>query len=275
MNKECVESPLNWVDVERYPIDDLESEAGKALIERCRISLSTSRFFALPGFITAEVSALMAAEAEGLLPESHCMENRRTVYQAYENKQPQFSPEHPRNHAFDYECRIVGYDWIPDTHAIRRLYQLAVLPRFLAAALNLLTLYHFDDRYQATSLLFHEQGQGTPWHFDDNNDFTVTLMLQASQGGGDFELVPDIRNGEDENYHGLTRLFDGDEHSVVTLPRHTGELVVFQGRHSIHRVNPVVGGVRRIIAIMTFVDQPGLHAPVEVNRGAYGPRAHD
>lgn len=262
----------DWVDIERYPIDDLDSPAGQRLVQQCRASLAKSNFFALPGFITPEASALMAGEAEDLLPESHFMKNRRTVYQAFENECPEWPPEHPRNHALDYQCHIIGYDWIPDTCAIRKLYQSDALPRFLSAALEVPTLYHFDDAYQATTLLVHEEGEGTPWHFDDNNDFTVTLLLQSSVAGGDFELVADIRNAEDENYDGLRRLFDGDERDVVTVPRHGGEIVVFQGRHSIHRVTPVQGDVRRIIAIMTFVDQPGLHAPLEVNRGAYGPR---
>ena len=265
----------DWVDVERYPIDDLDSTAGQRLVEKCQNSLAKTNFFALPGFITPEASALMAGETEDLLPNSHFMENRRTVYQAFENEYADLRPQHPRNHAFSYQCRIIGYDSIPDAHAIRKLYQWDALPRFLTAALDVPPLYHFDDPCQATALLIHEEGQGTPWHFDDNNDFTVTLLLQASVGGGDFELVPDIRSAEHENYDGLHRLFDGDEREVFTVPRHDGEIVVFQGRHSIHRVTPVQGDVRRIIAVMTFVDQPGLHAPVEVNRGAFGPKVRD
>ena len=216
----------------------------------------------------------MAAQAEALLPESHFLENRRTVYLEPEGQDAAFSPEHPRNRGFGYQTRIIGCEWIPESHAIRKLYQWEALPRFLAAALNLPTLYPFDDPYQATTLLFHEEGQKTPWHFD-SHDFTVTLLLQQSVGGGNFELIPDIRTDEDENYDGLSRVFNGDERGVVTVPSYAGELVVFKGRHSIHRVTRIEGGVRRIIAIMSFVHQPGMRAPLEVNRGAYGPRVRD
>jgi len=229
----------------------------------------------LPGFITPEASASMANETETLLPDSYFMDNRRTVYQAFEDEYPQLPSEHPRNRAFEYHCHILGYEWIPSVHAIRKLYQWDALPRFLAAALGLPSLYHFDDPYQATTLLIHQEGQGTPWHFDDNNDFTVTLLLQSPISGGDFALVPNIRSASDQNYDGLMQLFEGDERDVVTVPRHAGDMVVFQGRHSIHRVTPTLGNVPRIIAIMTFVDQPGLHAPLAVNRGAFGPKVRD
>ena len=276
MGMATVLHPLqDWVDVKRYPIDQLDSRPGQALVRQCRDSLSTSNFFVLPGFITPEASAVMARESETLLSQSHFMNNRRTVYQALENEYSDLPPEHPRNRAFGYRCQIIGYEWIPSSHAIRKFYQWDALPKFLAAALGLPSLYHFDDPYQATTLLIHEQGQGTPWHFDDNNDFTVTLLLQSPASGGDFELVPNIRNSHNQNYDGLMQLFEGDEREVVTVPRHAGDIVVFQGRHSIHRVTPVWGDVPRIIAVMTFVDQPGLHAPLAVNRGAYGPRVRE
>ena len=41
-----VESLRNWVDVERYPADDLDSLAGQRLVETCRDSLAKSNFFA-------------------------------------------------------------------------------------------------------------------------------------------------------------------------------------------------------------------------------------
>ena len=258
------------VDLARYPIHALESEAGCTLVEDCRASLAESSFFALPGFLKPEASALMTREIDGVIPQAHRLENRRTPYQAYED--PAFPPDHPRNRVFQYGSGILGYQWLPDTTAIRALYWWDALPRFLAAALSKPVLYRMEDPYQAIAVLIHNESEATPWHFDDNNDFTVTLMLQAPEAGGAFELVPGIRNDDDENYSGLQDLFEGDEQGVITVPRSAGELVVYQGRHSIHRTTPVVGPRPRILAAMTFVEQPEQRASYEVNRGAFGPK---
>ena len=47
-----------------------------------------------------------------------------------------------------------------------------------------------------------------PWHFD-GNDFTVSILVQQAEQGGDFEYVPNIRTSDDENFEGVNKILNG------------------------------------------------------------------
>lgn len=54
----------NIVDLERYPIMDLESPAGNALVERCRKAFRDDVSCLLRGFVKPQAVARMVADAE-------------------------------------------------------------------------------------------------------------------------------------------------------------------------------------------------------------------
>ena len=59
------------VDVERYPLDDLESPAGRVLVDRCRAELVEVGACELPGFLRPEAVRRAVAEALELKPLAH------------------------------------------------------------------------------------------------------------------------------------------------------------------------------------------------------------
>ena len=81
-------------------------------------------------------------------------------------------------------------------------------------------------------------------------------MLQPAASGGDFEYVPNLRNEHEENYPAVRRLLQGDMTNVIHLPSSPGTLAFFRGRHSIHRVTPIVGDRLRTNAVLSFADKP-------------------
>ena len=80
-----------------------------------------------------------------------------------------------------------------------------------------------------------------PWHFD-TNEFTVSMLTQAAEGGGVFEYCPNIRSAAAENFDDVRAVLAGrGEHLVRRLTLRPGDLQLFQGRYSLHRVSTVRG----------------------------------
>ena len=105
---------------------------------------------------------------------------------------------------------------------------------------------------------------GLGWHFD-NSEFGVNLVLQAAQGpgpsaGGEFEFHHNTRSEAEPWAFGRVEelLESGCPSSLPGVARAeglgAGSLVVFSGRHSLHRVTPVLPGATapRINVIFTF-----------------------
>ncbi len=54
-------------------------------------------------------------------------------------------------------------------------------------------------RSARSNLAVMGDGDELQWHFDQT-DFVVSLALQDADEGGDFEVAPRIRSGDDERY---------------------------------------------------------------------------
>ncbi|MFP6744348.1 MAG: hypothetical protein VCB77_04055 [Alphaproteobacteria bacterium] len=57
-----VAGPESLIDLDRYPIDRLDDPRRAALVERCRRDLAEGALCSVPGFISPEAVARMAAE---------------------------------------------------------------------------------------------------------------------------------------------------------------------------------------------------------------------
>jgi hypothetical protein len=112
------------------------------------------------------------------------------------------------------------------------------------------------------------EGNGFPWHFDTNN-FTVTLAIQNAAGGGAFEYAPGIRKGS-ENFSEVGRVLDGTSDLIKVLELEPGDLQLFRGRYSLHRVTPLIGTTPRYVAIFSYVEQPDMVGSPERTEQLYG-----
>ena len=113
-----------------------------------------------------------------------------------------------------------------------------------------------------------EDGNGFPWHFDTNN-FTVTLAIQNADAGGEFEYAPNIRK-DGENFDQVKAVLEGRSDQVTSLALEPGDLQIFRGRYSLHRVAPLRGDTRRYVAIFSYVEEPGMVATPERCKQLYG-----
>lgn len=264
--------PITLIDHARYPLAEPESPETRALIERCRAELAERAVCVVEGLLTPESLAVLAAEAEGLAPLAHHRPAKRNCYIGVEDD-PALAADHPRRHFMATTLGVVADDLIPSESGLRALYMWPAFQGFLAAIMGYPALYPNEDRFQALNVIVYEPGEQSDWHFDPDNDFTVTLLLQEAERGGGFSIVPDIRSHDDENYAGVKRVLGGDESRADHLSRAPGSLVVFRGHDSLHRVATVEGDRRRLVCVMCYEDRPGVVGDPKINAAIYGPRA--
>ena len=90
------------------------------------------------------------------------------------------------------------YDRIPEQSALRSLYNWDPLRDFVGQVLGKSSFHRSEDPFGACSINVFTDGGVHGWHFDES-EFTITLMLQAPESGGEFEYVPAIRGLENES----------------------------------------------------------------------------
>lgn len=97
-------------------------------------------------------------------------------------------------------------------------------------------------------------------------------MIQAPEAGGEFQFAPGIHSPDSEDYDAVQHLVDGDSTDFVTLPQTVGQLSIFRGQYTMHRVTAVRGPRLRYIAVLSYEDQPGIVSKEKGNWLIYGPR---
>ena len=122
------------IDLERYPLDRLDSVAGRALIERCRVDLERDGLFNLAGFMFPE---LIESLLPGLQPliDGHSFTHQRRHNIYFLPEVDGLAPGHPALREFDTVNHTVCADQIPGNPLVR-LYQWPACAAFLAAVMD-------------------------------------------------------------------------------------------------------------------------------------------
>ena len=264
-------APEDLVDLERYPLQNLDSPTARGLIERVTGDLARDGASSLPGFLKPAAIELMAAEAEALGPLAHAGPTAVSPYYFNYDLADNRSPDHPTRHRGRRNLRLVPYDLIPQESALYRLYHWPVLPRFLARVLGYERLFRLEDPYQSLNISLMETGGCQQWHFD-RGTFTTTILLQAAESGGVFEYAPQIRSEEDENFDAVAQVLKGDRDRVRRIVIEPGMLNLFQGHYSLHRVTQVEGPCRRIQTTLAFSPAPSVTGSLKSSLLHYGAR---
>jgi hypothetical protein len=258
---------LDLVDLDRYPLGDPGSAAYTACVDAARAQLAAIGAAELPGFVHDAGVAALASDAEALAMRSFHSGGVGTAY--LELPDDHWAPEHPRQTWRPYAVGAVGYDVIPRTSPLRVLYESVELLSFLQDVLDRGTLYRYADPCGALNLAVMAEGDELQWHFDQT-DFVVSLAIQAAEVGGDFDVVPKIRNAEDERYDDVARVLADDHDGVVTLAMTPGTLLVFEGRNSLHRVSPIKGARLRHVGLLAYDTKPGTTSSDLLREVRYG-----
>jgi hypothetical protein len=255
------------LNLERFPLDRPESAEAEKLAVACRAELAATGMFNLEGFVRPAQIERAAGELLRL-SERDSYVHRRSHNVYFSDTVPGIAPDHPALRRIDTINHTLCGDQIAGS-IVERIYEWAPLRDFLARVLVLPRLFLMDDRLARLNVMEYRTGMGLNWHFDRSH-FTTTLLLQAAEGGGEFEYRSGLRSADDPNYTGVARALTGGDPRIRSAPLAAGSLNVFAGRNTLHRVSPVTGSRSRLIAVLSYYEKSGVKMSAEELRGFYG-----
>jgi hypothetical protein len=256
------------IDLDRYPIST-PGPARDAVLADVRAGLNARGCAVLKGFLTPAGVSAAAAEADGVADKGHRSYSRTNAYFTAED--PGLPDDDPRRRFFDHSNSFIPADNFLPGGAVRTIHDCEGFDDFICDCLEEPRdrFFRYGDPLADVIVNAAGTGNGFPWHFDTNN-FTVTLALQNAEHGGAFEYAPMIRDTVDENFDEVTKVLDGTSDKVVSLELEPGDLQLFKGRYSLHRVAPLEGPTPRFVAIFSYVEAPGMVGSVERTQQLYG-----
>lgn len=256
------------IDYDRYPIAAPGSERD-AVIAKVRTSLRNDGCAVLKGFLTPTGIDASVEEADGVSQNGHQSYSRTNPYFTLDD--PSLPKDDPRRRFFDRSNAFIPADNFRSDGALRTIFDSAGFDDFIRNCLDEPEdrFFRYADPLADVIVNAAREGNGFPWHFDTNN-FTVTLALQNADHGGAFEYAPMIRDSQFEHFDEVKKVLDGTSEKVTTLELEPGDLQLFKGRYSLHRVAPLKGPTPRYVAIFSYVEEPDMVGSVERTRQLYG-----
>ncbi|KXF81895.1 HalD/BesD family halogenase [Enterovibrio coralii] len=241
------------IDLDTYPIHDIHHPKRKMLVADCHQSLSETGCAHVPKFMQPAAINAMLEEVGRLRTEIRRSEDTVNAY--FSEDDPALSAAHPKRHFMSRKSSFINSDRLEARSLLRQFYDSDVVVHFLSECLGVAPIYRWADPLARNPYSVMQEGDHFPWHFD-GNDFTVSILVQQSEGGGDFEYCPNLRNPHDENFEGVAEVLAGNRKPVHVLSLEPGDLQLFKGRYSLHSVTPIVGKTERVIALPTYVTDP-------------------
>lgn len=263
-----LENLARITDSARYPLTEPGSPAWERAVAAARRDLAGSGCCVLRDFIPAQAREALRAECASLSAEAYYGEQIVNVY----NTAPDESlpAGHPARHTMLRGNAFVARDRIPAGFIVARLYESPEFIRFLAACFSAEELHPLADSLAGLTVNVVHPGMEHPWHFD-TNEFAVSLITSEPDGGGVFEYCPNIRSARAENFADVAAVLRGEGHHLVrSLTLRPGDLQLFHGRYSLHRVSPVTGATARHSGIFAYTRKPGVVGSEERSRQLFG-----
>ena len=254
------------IDLDRYPIH-VTGEARRQLVADVQKDVRSVGCAVIKQFVKPSAIPALVAEGDRVAHLGHRNFNRTNPY--FTQLPPDLPDTHPLRRFYDRSNAFVPADNFGDDSIIRAMYEWPAFAPFIQEVLEEPSFYRYADALADVIINLAEEGNGFPWHFDTNN-YTVTLAIQNADDGGEFEYSPNLRTPTDENYDGVGRVLDGDQTLIHSLHLEPGDLQIFKGRYSLHRVTPLSGPTMRYVAIFSFTEMEGIVGSPERTKQLYG-----
>lgn len=256
----------DYIDLVRYPIEE-NGSARKALVEASNSAVQESGCVVLKGFLRAERISELVHECDRVEMYGHRNFTRTNPY--FLKDREDLPTSHPLRRFYDRSNAFVPADNFGSDSILRAIFEWPAFSPFIKQVLGEEKFFPYADPLADVTVNLAEQGGGFPWHFDTNN-YTVTLAIQNAEHGGDFEYSPMVRSTTEENYEVVEKVLDGDKDLIRTLKLEPGDLQIFKGRYSLHRVTPLSGVRKRYVAIFSYVAEPGMVSSPQRAKELYG-----
>lgn len=236
--------------------------ADPSLVERARAQMLAEGVCVLPEFLGESAVISMVQECDRLADLAYRSAPRRNPYLT---KAGSSTGTTTAVELYD-SLEVLAYDQFPPNSPLRTMYEDDDLLHFVRRCLGLDVLYRYADPFGALNVSIMRDGDVLDWHFD-MTDFVVSIALQSSSSGGDFENAPRIRDAGDD---AILSLLNGDRTRVRVEPMTPGTLMLFNGRRSMHRVSPIHGSIPRYVALLAYDTKPGTDSTNELKMSRYG-----
>ncbi|WP_343551031.1 2OG-Fe(II) oxygenase [Pantoea sp.] len=247
---------------EQHPLADADWRRA------CREQLNQHGALVLRQFL--QPAALQAIIREGDA-QRHLAYHTASKHNVYLMKKDEaFDADHPRNRDVISTKGCITDDVIAADSPLRQLYNDELFKSFLCDVLGEEALYPYADPLSSINLHYAPDGQELGWHFD-NSSFAITLLVQKPRAGGVFQYVKDLRNADagEMNFAGVAAVLD-QRQPVEALAIDAGDLVLFRGRNSLHRVTPTEGDITRMLAVLAYNTEPGIALSETARMTFYG-----
>ncbi len=244
------------INLEKYPINDIGSLKYKELINYTRKQLNEDGCCVLPNFIKPNSIRKMKDEVDRNLNKIYFTSDKHNPYFTKEDKT--LNENHPKRIFTVRQSGYLNSDDLEKDSDLNKFYDLEEMLKFVSDSLEVFPPYsvmHTDHYF--------------PWHFD-GNDFTLSVLIQKAEKGGLFEYVPDIRSKDNENFKEVAKVLKDDRTRVKSLDLKPGDLQIFKGRFSMHRVTKIEGKTSRYIALPCYVKDPLKINKPEHSKQVYG-----
>ena len=256
------------VDLDQYPIHNLNSPIIKKLIERCKRELEENSCSTISNFILPQSLDVMRSELEKQLDEVYMSKESINPY-LYAKDDPSLPKNHPKRNFMNRYNGYLNSDCFQKNSEMKYLYETEELLKFVSACLGVSPIYRWADPLACHAYNVMKPEGVLPWHFD-SCEFTLSLMIQKPENGGIFEYCPNIREPGNENFDEVRKVLDGDRTRVRQLKLEPGDLQIFKGRFTLHRVTKVEGQNSRYMCIPAYVlDTWRVNTP-EHSKAIYG-----
>lgn len=268
---------MDGVNLTDYPIEDLGSPEGAAFLQDCRERLKRDGALELPGFLSADVLPNLVKEAEAGAERSRPFEHHFQfgTGKSDETYDTEILPEDdPRRFLSRTALTFVGEHLIPDDSTLRDLYNWPPIMEFIAQVLQLPKLYRRNDGLSGVNYTVMSEGDEQSWHYDESH-FVTTILLQASEGGGAFEYVRNLRDDTQDDLDGVKQALAGTHPKQTSIKATPGTFLLFEGRYAFHRATRIVGKTRRCLALLAFDQKSGTAIDDDLAEVFYGRRVSD
>ena len=241
------------VDLDTYPINQPSNQKYKDIISYNKKLLDNNGCCVLKNFIKEVSINRMKQEAERKLNKVHWTKDKHNPYFIKDDET--LPKDHPKRIFTVRESGYINSDDLEQNSDLNHLHDSDEMLKFVSDCLGVYPLYKWVDPLGKNPYSIMHSGHYFPWHFD-GNEFTLSILVQQAEKGGIFEYSPDLRSKDNENFENVTKVLRGDRGAVKSLDLKPGDLQIFKGRFSMHRVTKIEGKSSRYIALPCYVKDP-------------------
>ncbi len=237
------------VNYDEYPLNNYN------FIKSCKKEIIDKSILVLHNFLTKDCLNELVLEALDLEKKAfYCSQNHTILLGKHDNNS---DIKDPLNIEVKSDKGCVPHDLVAKNSKLNKLYKSQIFKNFLKEVLTLTNLYPYADKLSSINYNYYQKSQQLGWHFD-NASFAITLMVQSSDSGGDFEYVS---KGRDYKTNYIDRAYISKILNSLIQPKriiaNAGTLVLFYGRNYLHRVTPVTSNKPRILVTLNYNEEEG------------------